>query len=162
MRTVRLVLGFLAALWAFGWGTTTAQMAARGGSRSLGGYGASTISSYYSSAGGGTYIPYLGGQGGFIPYRGLEPRPAATRPRPLPGTPIGGASAMTRPGHMSRQETRLYSPFLHPVGLNPGGGMLPMPDPTSLRSRQGIPRLGYPFWQPPSLSGSGGSMGPSM
>ena len=73
------------------------------GGRSLGGYGASTISSYYG--GGSTaYLPYSGNAHGFVPYRGgsgggLGVQPIARRlPQSSIGgtmmadTPIGGAS----------------------------------------------------------------------
>ena len=75
----------------------------------LGGYGASTIGSYYGGGGGG-YIPYMGNGSGFVPYRsgqgggmGVQPIPRQVPTTPIRGvmmggTPIGGASLSARGG----------------------------------------------------------------
>src|SRR5690349_15832797 len=74
-----------------------AQLAMPGaGGRSLGGYGASAISSYYGG-GSTSYVPFSGNSHGFVPYRGgsgggggggLGAPPISRR---LPETSIGGA-----------------------------------------------------------------------
>jgi hypothetical protein len=130
-----------------------AQMSGMG--RSLGGYGESTIGSYYRSRG-GPLLPYGGGLGGFVPYEGIEPRPAAVvmMPRPIPTTPIGGVGRMGIPiGGASRmQGPDIYRPFNY-RGRFGMGGAAPMPQ------RYG-PGLGSPYRQPASLiGGSRGGMG---
>ena len=55
IRGSLLVLG----LFALNAAPARAQMSMSGGGRPLGGYGSSTIGSYYSGGGGG-YIPYMG------------------------------------------------------------------------------------------------------
>ena len=83
-----------------------AQMSASGGVRSLGGYGASAIGSYYGTGGGG-YIPYMGNASGFVPYRsgqgggiGVQPTRRLLAPQSLTGLLFGdppvGFSALDR------------------------------------------------------------------
>lgn len=123
-----------------------AQMA--GMRRSLGGYGAATIGSYYRNQG-GPLIPYAGGQGGFIPYEGIEARQPAEMltPRQISETPIGGVKPRATPiGGASRmQGPNIYQP------LNiPGGFGLGSPAPATRRYGPGF---GSPFRQPPRLGG---------
>ena len=119
--------------------------------RPLGGYGGATIGSYYGSRN-GPLLPYAGGQGGFIPYQGLEAPPPAVvtmMPREIPqtsiggvgpgGTPIGGASRMQGPN--------IYQP-LNYRGRFGTGGVLRSP-------RRYGPGFGSPFRRPPSLVGGG-------
>src|SRR4051812_48668616 len=78
-------------LFALGAVPARAQMSMSGGGRSLGGYGASAIGSYYSGGGGGS-LPYMGNGSGFVPYRGVQAAGTAAQPtrRQLPQTSIGG------------------------------------------------------------------------
>lgn len=113
--------------------------------RPLGGYGAATIGSYYGNRG-GPLIPYAGGQGGFIPYEGIEPRrpaAAAMTPREIPTTPIGGVGRMGTPiGGVSRMSgPDLYRPF-NARGRSGLGSRLPS-------ARRYGPGFGSPFRQPP-------------
>lgn len=155
---------------------TRAQMAMSGTGRSLGGYGASAISSYYGGAGGG-YIPYAGGGSGYVPYRGgaggggMGVQPIQRR---LPETSIGGVMMATTPiggaslsggrdmpsrGGMAmgaRSSARTFLPFGYDGGLGMGGGMTSMSTAGmggTRRSPSG-PGFGYPFRMPPSLAGS--------
>src|SRR5437763_6735102 len=75
-----------------------AQMSMSGGGRSLGGYGASTIGSYYGGGGGG-YIPYMGNGSGFVPYRSGQGGGIGvqTTRRQLPQTSIGGQAMAPTP-----------------------------------------------------------------
>ncbi|RUL83567.1 hypothetical protein [Tautonia sociabilis] len=134
-----------------------ARAQAAGMGRSLGGYGEATIERYYRS-GQGPLIPYGGGQGGFIPYRGLEarePAAAAMIPRRIEQTPIGGAGAMGTPigGASLMRGTFTYRPLTSRglTGMGPAVG----PGMTGGGRRMGL-GFGYPFRQPPSLSGRGG------
>jgi hypothetical protein len=150
-------------------------MGMAGPGRSLGGYGASTIGSYYSGGGGG-YIPYNGQASGFVPYRGngvgggMSSPPIARRPpqTPIGGvmmaeTPIGGASlsgGMGRGGAMgTRPEGRALIPIGYEGGIGMGGRMTgtPMTRQEGMRRPTG-PGLGYPFRMPPGLAGGGSSM----
>lgn len=153
-----------------------AQMAMGRGGRSLGGYGAATIGSYYGGASGG-YLPYTGGGGGFVPYRGGSSGGLGAQPisRRLPqtaiggamasGTPIGGASlgaSMSAPRGamgMSASEaarSRLPIGFDGTLGM---GSMSLMPGPSAMSRRPYGPGFGYPFAMPSSLSGaSSGAM----
>lgn len=120
--------------------------------RSLGGYGASTIGSYYRSMG-GPLIPYGGGQGGFVPYEGLQRRPSAPEvlaPRELPATPVGGVSMPTTPiGGASRVTGPglFYQPLRYRGRFGTGG--------RAIRARDYGPGFGSPFRVPPSLSRGG-------
>ena len=152
-----------------------AQMTMSGGGRSLGGYGAATITSYYSNGNG--YVP-SGGRGGVLPLRGgagVMGTPRATRP--IPPTAIGGASmvASTPIGGISsgggmgmgsrdgpgigsgpRSGRRAYAPLL-PGG---GAGMAPMGGSTGSiggRSPAG-PGFGSPFRVPPDFGGGTSAM----
>src|SRR5262245_65753460 len=75
-----------------------AQMSMSGGGRSLGGYGSSTIGSYYGGGGGG-YIPYMGNGSGFVPYRSGQGGGMGVQPtrRQLPETSIGGRTLAETP-----------------------------------------------------------------
>ncbi len=143
-----------------------AQMPMSGGSRSLGGYGSATISSYYGGGGGG-YMPYAGGGQGFVPYRsgssgglGIDPLPRRIPETTIGGTtmmaatPIGGASLS---GGMGSGSMGLrggsYFPFGYEGGVGMSGGMLARPMSRTDRTRSG-PGFGYPFRMPPSLAGS--------
>src|SRR5438309_2300389 len=90
MREIRaglLLVGVMGTVPAFG------QMGISAGGRPLGGYGASTIGSYYGSGGG--YVPYSGRPGMIPETRGLGGLPV---PRRAPSTPIGGASSASARG----------------------------------------------------------------
>src|SRR3954453_12429954 len=94
---------FVLGLVAFSVAPVRAQMSMSGGGRSLGGYGASTIGSYYGGGGGG-YVPYMGNRSGFAADRGgqgggMGVQPIRRQPpqtsiggRAMAETPIGGAS----------------------------------------------------------------------
>ncbi len=178
-----LVLGGMAAI---GPSPAGAQMAMSSGGRSLGGYGAGTISSYYGNGGG--YMPTGGRGGGVLPLGG-GPGVMGTPPAPrmIPQTAIGGASMVaatpiggisatggmsmgarrgsgmgTGMGARSRPGRRAYAPLL------PGGGM-----GTGLMtgtSGMGIgrgrapagPGFGYPFRSPLEFGGGGGGSGMGM
>jgi hypothetical protein len=151
-----------------------------GAGRSLGGYGASTISSYYGGGGGG-YLPYNGQAGGFVPYRGSAIGSMSTQPIPrrlpqtpiggvtMPETPIGGSSlsggmggSQGRGGAMgARPEGRTLVPFGYEGGVGMGSGLVgtPMTRPSGTRRPTPGPGFGYPFRVPPSLSGPSSSMG---
>ncbi|MHC5544172.1 hypothetical protein ACYOEI_38585, partial [Singulisphaera rosea] len=135
-----------------------AQMSISAGSRSLGGYGSTAISSYYGTSGGG-YLPYNGGGAGFIPYRGSSDGALGTQPisRRLPQTPFGGASmaetpiggaslsgnmssgSSRNPGLIAGQAPRTYIPFGYEGGVGAAAGMSAMTSPG--RGRTG-PRPG--------------------
>ncbi len=115
--------------------------------RPLGGYGAATIGSYYTNRG-GPLIPYGGGQGGFIPYVGLEGRQPAMvtlMPRPIMTTPIGGVGMARTPiGGASRMMgPDLYRPFNYRGRF---GGCRRSMQPTPYG-----PGLGSPFRRPPGF-----------
>jgi hypothetical protein len=154
-----VVLGLLA----FTAGPARAQMAMSGGGRSLGGYGASTVGSYYSGGGGG-YIPYMGNGSGFVPYRSGQGGGMGVQPvrRQLPQTsiggqlmaetPIGGASLSSMGGSPrggmavgSRPARGLGIPFGYEGGIGMGGtGMTSPGQRGGMRPRPG-PGFGYPF-----------------
>src|SRR4051794_18777878 len=124
------IRGMLFGLGLVAIGTTPlrAQMSMSGGGRSLGGYGASTIGSYYGGGGSG-YIPYMGNGSGFVPYRSGQGGGMGVQPtrRQLPQTSIGG---------QAMDETPIGGSSLSPMGGR-GRGM-------SMAS--GPPRgLGIPF-----------------
>jgi hypothetical protein len=172
MRAILMAIGVLGAAPAIGPSPVQGQMAMSGAGRSLGGYGASTISSYYGGSGGG-YLPYTGGGSGFVPYRGgpgggmgVVPIPRQVPTTPIGGvmmggTPIGGASlsgamGMDSRGGMgmgSRSRPRALVPFGYEGGL--GGGMSGMSatPPGGMRRVPSGPGFGYPFRMPPSLTG---------
>ncbi|MBX6316532.1 MAG: hypothetical protein IRY99_27005, partial [Isosphaeraceae bacterium] len=108
-----------------------AQMGGMSGAvPSLGGYGAATITQYYSS-GMGSYMPYNGNASGFVPYRGGSAGGLGVQPIPrrlpqtaiggvmMPQIPIGGASlygsTMARPrggmGTRTGARLRTFAPF---------------------------------------------------
>src|SRR3954453_7784047 len=89
-----VVLGLVAFSVAPAW----AQMSMSGGGRSLGGYGASAIGSYYGGGGGG-YIPYMGNGSGFVPYRSGQGGGMGVQPirRQLPQMSIGGQAMADTP-----------------------------------------------------------------
>jgi hypothetical protein len=166
MRVILSALFALGGILTIGPPSATAQMAGMAGAgRSLGGYGAASIASYYGGTGGG-YLPYAGGGGGFVPYRGgpgggmgLPPVARATPSTSIGGammsaTPIGGASlsGMGMPARMGR---RTLIPFGYEGGLGMGG--MPSARPGGMREASG-PGFGYPFRMPPSLPGTS-SMG---
>lgn len=114
-RVAVLILLFIGAT---GTSATWAQMVARDAGRSLGGYGAATISRYYSD-GMSAYIPYGGSN--YIPYRGGDAGGLGSQPIPrrLPQTPVGGISMpMTPIGGASLTGGA-------GLGAHPGGSFLP-------------------------------------
>jgi hypothetical protein len=147
-------------------------MSMSGGGRSLGGYGASTIGSYYASGGGG-YIPYMGNGSGFIPYRGGQGGVMGVQPirwqlpqtsvggQMMAETPIGGASLSSMAGSSrggmetgSRSPRGLGIPFGYEGGIGMGGMEMGTLGPRgSLRPGPG-PGFGYPFRMPAPLPGS--------
>jgi hypothetical protein len=151
-----------------------AQMAMPGGGRSLGGYGAPAISSYYSG-GSSTYIPYSCNAHGFIPYRGesgsgggLGAQPISRRLSQtsvggamMAQTPIGGASLASGMGSgmsmgaRSGRSRALLMPFGYEGGIGMGG-MAPMTGGMGARptATPTGPGFGYPFRMPVSLGGS--------
>jgi hypothetical protein len=177
-RAIRAVALMLVWASTVGAPSARAQMAMAGGSRSLGGYGASTISSYYS-AGGTSYLPYAGNSRGFIPYSGGAGggMGAMASPRWIPATPIGGAMAPGQtaiggasvPGGMGTATRggmgmgtgsgpRTYTLYGSMGGAGMGGDMSATGRPGGRRRSPTGPGLGNPFRMPPSLPGSGGSM----
>jgi hypothetical protein len=142
-------------------------MAMPGTGRSLGGYGAATISSYYGGTAGG-YMPYNGGGSGYLPYRGGSAGGMGVQPIPrrlpestiggvmMPTTPIGGASlsggmgANARPGMgtMARSGPRSFTPFGYETGMSTMSGA------SATRRAPSGPGFGYPFRMPPSLTGT--------
>ncbi len=166
----------VAGIVAAGTPSARAQMAMPGaGGRSLGGYGASSIASYYS--GGSTaYLPYSGNAHGFVPYRGgsgggLGVQPIARRlPQASIGgtmmaeTPIGGGSLSGGMGGGARggmgmgagSGRGILLPFGYEGGLGMRG-MAPMSGGISTRRMSAGPGFGYPFRVPMSL-GSSSSM----
>jgi hypothetical protein len=146
-----LVLGGLA------WALETAPAHGQTGDirRSLGGYGAASIASYYGSRS-GPLVPYAGGHGGFIPYEGLEAQRSAASiliPRVIPPTPIGGAGMGGTPigGFSRRQGPRIHQPLNFRGRFGTGGS-------SGLPRRYG-PGFGYPFRQPTRFSSGGVGMG---
>ncbi len=133
-----------------------AQMKAMG--RSLGGYGAQTVSASYANSGGTVWIPYSGNFGGFVPYSPAGLPATARSFRSMTSTlSIGGFStpARSRPtiatsmsGGSSRKS---IMPMNSGMGLsfNRGMGM----SSTRMTSPR---RLNSPFATPPSLSGGSG------
>jgi len=153
-----------------------AQMAMSGGGRSLGGYGASTITSYYG--GGGGYLPYNGAGSGILPASGgvgvMSGQPA---PRMIPQSPVGGSSmvAATPIGGISaaggmgpgmdprggrgmgaRSPRRAYAPLLPGGGMTGGMGGTRSGGMGGGRSAAG-PGLGSPFRMPMEFGGGGSS-----
>jgi hypothetical protein len=147
-----------------------AQMSMSGSGRSLGGYGASTIASYYGGVS-PAYLPYNGNAHGFLAYRGGSGSGlgsgVAPIPRRLPQTSIGGAMMSATPiggaslggaGGMSGGRGRargLGLPFGYEGGIS-GGGMAPMSRGMSPPRPSLGPGFGSPFRVPMSL-GSGTS-----
>lgn len=172
IRYVLIALGLLA----FSRAPARAQMSMSGGGRPLGGYGASTIGSYYGGGGGG-YIPYMGNGSGFVPYRSGQGGGMGVQPirRQLPQTsiggqlmaetPIGGASLSTMAGGSrgrmvtdTRTPRGLGIPFGYEGGIGMGGaGMTPVGPRGGQQPAPG-PGFGYPFRTPAPLPGSS-SMG---
>ena len=162
------VLVALAAVLAAGIPSARAQMAMSGSSRSLGGYGGSTITSYYG--GGSTaYVPYSGNAHGFIPYRGMSGGASGmlSIPRRLPQTAIGGTMMADTPiggaslaGGGMGMGTRTGRGPLLPFGYEGGVGMgsvAPRSGGMGARARStGTgPGFGYPFRMPPNRGGAG-------
>ena len=169
-----VVLGLLA----FSAAPAQAQMSMSGGGRSLGGYGASTIGSYYGGGGGG-YIPYMGNGSGFVPYRSGQGGGMGVQPtrRQLPQTSIGGATMANTPiggaslssmGERARggpdagrgmsmtsgSPRGLGIPFGYEGGIGMGGmGMTSLGQRGTMRPGPG-PGFGYPFRMPAPLPGS--------
>jgi hypothetical protein len=146
-------------------------MSMSGGGRSLGGYGASTIGSYYGGGGGG-YIPYMGNGSGFVPYRSGQGGGMGVQPtrRQLPQTsiggrmmaesPIGGASLSpmgerARGGMMASGSRRGFGiPFGYEGGIGSAGmGTASLAQRRAVRPGPG-PGFGYPFRMPAPLPGS--------
>jgi hypothetical protein len=175
IRSARILAVFAAVA---GTSSTRAQMAMPGSGRSLGGYGASAITSYY---GGGSpaYVPYSGNAHGFVPYRGasgggLEVQPITRRlaQTPIGGTmmadtAIGGASLSggmgigggrrSGTGMSARPGRGSILPFGYEGGAGTGG-MAATPGGMGARRTSTGPGFGYPFRMPPSLGG-GSAMG---
>ncbi len=148
-------------------------MSGSGAGRSLGGYGASAIGSYYSSGNTG-YLPYNGNGSGFIASRpglGLGASAAPVSRRVLDTTvggmmmtttPIGGSSLPGSMGSASRSsmgmrttsQPRSFIPYGYEGGLGMGSGMGAAPMSSSRRSPTG-PGFSYPFRMPAGLGGSG-------
>ncbi len=163
-----VVLGLLA----FSAVPARAQMSMSGGGRSLGGYGASTIGSYYGGGGGG-YVPYMGNGSGFVAYRGGQGGGMGVQPirrqlpqtsiggRAMAETPIGGASLSSMAGSSrggmemgSRSPRGLGIPFGYEGGIGMGSmGMSPVGSRGGMRPGPG-PGFGYPFRMPAPLPGS--------
>lgn|GEM_PF-5833175 len=150
--------------------TAQAQMGMGSAGRSLGGYGASTIGSYYSSGTAG-YLPYNGNGSGFVTSRpgiGLTSSPAPVSRRLgessiggtlMPSTPIGGTSLSAGMGTRSASGMnasslpRTFIPFGYEGGIGMGSGMNATPSGMAKRKLSG-PGFGYPFRMPASLNGS--------
>jgi hypothetical protein len=148
-----------------------AQMSMSGGRRPLGGYGASSIGSYYSSGGGG-YLPYTGNGSGFVSYQSGQGGRMGVQPirRQLPQTPIGGQmmaetpiggasfSAVGSRGGMgldSRSPRGLGIPFGYDGGVGTRGMGMTSLGQRGTTGRPGPgPGFGYPFWTPAPLPGS--------
>ncbi|WP_422929780.1 hypothetical protein [Singulisphaera sp. PoT] len=175
MRTRFILMIFgLAVAFASSPSRSHAQMGMSGGGRSLGGYGASTIGSYYST-GSGASLPYNGNGLGFVGSRPGSGLGGSTSPisRRLPesniggslmsSTPIGGGSFSSGMGSASRSGSamstnsapRSFVPFGYEggLGMGMGGGSSRMG--TAQRGMPG-PGFGYPFRMPPSLGGPSG------
>jgi hypothetical protein len=124
--------------------------------RSLGGYGSATITRYYRSGGGGTFLPSAGGFGSFIAERALESRPsavAAMTPQQIERTPIGGMGGVRTPiGGASLMPGRRFPAFGTRGAMGIGGVIR---SPAAGRRMVTPPRLGSPFG-PPSVLGGGG------
>lgn len=137
-----------------------------GGGRSLGGYGASTISSYYGGGNGG-YLPYNGRASGFVPYSGgyggglgVQPIPRRLPETPIGGammaeTPIGGASLSGGVGMGTTRGSRAIVPFGYEGRIGMGGGLIgtPMTRQRAMRRSPSGLGFGYPFRMPPGLTG---------
>ena len=158
---------------------TQAQMGMSGSGRSLGGYGAATITQYYTN-GMGTYMPYNGNASGFVPYRGGYSGGLGAPPisRRLPQTPLGGFSMPTTSiggtsltggltsgaGGMGAAAGRGgYLPFGYEGGIGMGGGMIgtPMTRQVGMGRKPSGPGFGSPFRMPPDLPGAAAGM-PAM
>jgi len=172
-----LALGWLAAVVP---PPARSQMAMSGG-RPLGGYGASTITSYYGSGGG--YIPYNGHGGSILPSNGGSGGVMSGQPTPrmIPQIPIGGASmvAATPIGGISaaggmgmgmgsrggmgrgmgaRSGRRAYAPLLPGGGMGMGSGMGATRSGGMGQGRSAAgPGIGYPFRMPMEFGGGGSS-----
>ncbi len=126
----------------------------------LGGYGGSTIGSYYTNRGTGSYLPYGGMMGGYVPNSGSGLGVVPQAPRRIAETPVGGASMMMygfREARMGpRAAPRPLTPFGYQGALGMRGVMRPMAGRRDMRSMpQGIT---YPFREPPGLTGPSMSM----
>lgn len=149
------------------------------GSRSLGGYGAATITQYYSNNM-SSYMPYNGNASGFVPYRGGYAGGFGTQPlaRRLPETSIGGAlmpmtaiggSSLTGGvGGMGGMGGAPARGALLPFGYEGGIGLgmsavgTPMTKQGGMAARKPSgPGFGNPFRMPPDLAGASGAM-PAM
>ena len=142
--TTRSTLAIAASLLAFA-SPARAQMGISGASRPLGGYGAATIASSYTSGGGS--VPYMANGGGV----GLVPAPRASASMGS-ATPIGGSSALGTMGQVGMRSLspgrRVYGPLLPAGGMGSTGRAPGM----SRTDRIGL-GFGSPFRQPPSLGG---------
>ena len=178
MRALLAVVLSIRGIVAFGPSQARAQMAMPSSNRSLGGYGASTLSSY-SGGGNGGYLPYNGRASGFVPYAGSYGGGLGVQPIPrrLPQTSIGGAMMAETPiggsslsggmggaarggmGMGSRSGSRTLVPFGYEGGIGVGSGMIgtPMTKRSGMRRSAPGPGFGYPFRMPPDLT-TGSSM----
>lgn len=125
----------------------------------LGGYGGSTIGSYYTNRGATSYLPYGGMMGGYVQSSGSGIGVVPQAPRRIMETPVGGASMMMygfRDARMGSRASRSYTPFGYQGAWGARGVMQSMAGRRDMRSMpQGIT---YPFREPPSLTGSSMSM----
>ena len=161
----RIRLGLILAASCLAASPVYAQMGMGGGGRSLGGYGAATISSSYSNnsgyaapmANGRMLLPTPAGMGA-----GRLTTPGRIAETPIGGvlmggsTPIGGSSAPGAMGRSSRSGMGMApSVRMSPLPYGSGGmsGMSARMGGGMRRSPYG-PGLGSPFRPPANLSGS--------
>ncbi len=141
-------------------------------SRSLGGYGASTIGSYYRNSGGGTYLPYNGRASGYVPYQsggGMTAQPVSRSlistsigGASMAATPIGGASLSTAGGMRGSSMGSTWSevgrgliPYGYEAGLGRGMGGSMTRSGSKPNATPG-PGFGNPFRMPTDLGGPSG------
>jgi hypothetical protein len=155
MRTTRTTRAVMFLIGILGSAQARGRMGMPGG-RSLGGYGASTIGSYYG--GGGGYVPF-GGRSGLIPEArnpGFQPVPR----RPT-STPIGGASSPSFSGRGGAGMGARRGRGSEGMGLGQEGSVgMPMTGRGGSRRVSPGPGLGWPFAVPAGFGGSGSMNSP--